>query len=312
MAKSTALVLGVNGQDGSYLAESMLARGYDVVGVGRQSASRYVPLGPRFRYVSLNLTDAMGLSMLLDQCQPHMVLHMAAIHGASGFQYEPVWADMVAVNVVALHAVLEFARALRPDLKVVYAGSSKVFGPLQGELTEDSPVRSTCLYSNGKISSLELIRHYRMQHGIQCGNLFLFNHESPRRPAHFFVPMVANAILAVKRDSRANLSVRTLDFRTDWSCARELMDITVDSVERAAGQDFIMATGTTWLARDVVRLAFERHGLDCRRHITETLPQQDPGPDFHASTRRLAQLVGRVPKRTVLDIIDDIVAEGIA
>ena len=307
MVKATALVLGVNGQDGSYLAESMLARGYDVVGVGRQPASRYVPLGPRFRYVSLNLTDAMGLSMLLDQCQPQMVMHMAAIHGASGFQYEPVWADMVAVNVVALHAVLEFARALRPDLKVVYAGSSKVFGLLQGELTEDSPVHSTCLYSNGKISSLQLIRHYRDQHGVQCGNLFLFNHESPRRPAHFFVPMIAHAIAAAKRDARANVTVRTLDFRTDWSCARELMDITVDCVERAAGQDFVMASGKAWLARDAVRLAFERHGLDYRHHITESLPPQDSGPNFLASTQRLAQKVGRVPQRTVLDIIDDIV-----
>ena len=306
----TALVLGVNGQDGSYLAEALLARGYGVIGVGRQDGSRYVAPSAAFRYQSLDLTVTGPLGRLLAQCQPDMVFHMAAIHGASGFQYEPVWGDMMAVNVVSLHTVLEYARINNPQMRVVYASSAKIFGAqLRGELDETVPHQASCLYSIGKIASMELIQLYRRQHKIQAGSLILFNHESPRRPASYFIPIIAGSIAAAKADPSAKVQVKTLDFQTDWSSAKELMDIAVDVAERAPDQDFVMASGATWHGRAMVEAAFARHGLDYRHHVTETLPRQDPGPAFHASIARMGQCLNRQPQQTVLDVVDWLIAD---
>src|ERR1041384_4555399 len=95
----SALVLGVNGQDGSYLAERLLARDYSVIGIGRQAQSRYVEPDTRFRYVALDLVDVAALERLLATIAPDLAFQVAAVHGASGFRYEPVWQQMMAVNV---------------------------------------------------------------------------------------------------------------------------------------------------------------------------------------------------------------------
>ncbi len=302
-----ALVLGVNGQDGSYLAQSLLDRGYGVIGVGRQSASRYLPPAtPAFDYVPLDLTDKNGLLSILDAHRPDLAFHVAAIHGSAGFQYEPLWADLAAVNMVSLHTLLEFARTTCPNMRIVYASSSKIFGsPLKGILNETCPTFATCLYSIGKIASLELIRHYRRHHRVNGSNLFLFNHESIRRPASYFIPIIAKAIVAARQDPNFSVRVKTLDFLTDWGSAQEFMDIAVDIAERTPDTDYVMASGTTWQARAMVAKAFARHGLDSSRHIVELLEPQDSGPDFQASIDLMAQTIGRVPVKTIFDVLDE-------
>ena len=306
---SVAAVLGANGQDGSYLTEALLARGYDVVGVGRQPASRYMAPGGRFCYRPLDLEDAAGLAALLDEARPDAVFHVAAVHGSAGFRYEPVWRSMMAVNVLALHAVLEHARTRAPALRVVYANSSKVFpAPLAGPVDESTATRATCLYSIGKIAARDLIRQYREVHGVAASNLFLFNHESPRRPASFFLPTVARAIVQAQSDPGYRTTVKTLDFRVDWMSAQEAMSIAVDIAERAPDQDFVLGSGVTWHGRAAVQEIFRRHGLDASRHLMETLPSGDAGPDFHVNLARLESCVGRRPRRDLFAIMDELVA----
>jgi len=300
-----ALVLGVNGQDGSVLAEALLHRGYSVVGAARDAGSRHVPPGSGFAYECLDLQDPAALDRLLERTAPDLVFHVAAVHGSAGFAYEPVWAAMAAVNTVSLHTVLEHARTRNPGLRVLYANSAKIFpGPLSGRIDEATPYQATCLYSIGKIASLELIRHYRARHGIAAGNLILFNHESRRRPATYFLPRIAEGLGRALADPTFRMEVETLDFRGDWSCAAELMDIAVDIAEKAPGEDFVMASGTTWTGRDAVEAIFARHGLDWTRHIGERQPRRDPGPAFTVSLDRLEAKVGRRPMATLPDIAD--------
>src|ERR1039458_6921022 len=105
-----SLILGVNGQDGSYLAETLLRRGHEVIGLGRDEASRYVPVSAKFRYLQIDLRNADALARFVSEAMPDQVFHFAAVHGAASFEYEPVWRDAVSVGVSALHVLLEHAR----------------------------------------------------------------------------------------------------------------------------------------------------------------------------------------------------------
>jgi len=307
----SSLVLGVNGQDGSYLAESLLRRGHHVIGVGRNATSRYVMPSDRFRYVELDLRDTNALGKLVSEVKPDHAFHFAAVHGSAGFQYEPVMADMFAVNVVALHVLLEYARLHNKKMRIVYAGSSKIFpNPLSGEIDEMTPARTTCLYSIGKTAARELIMQYRAQHSVAATNLILFNHESPRRPPQFLLPMIAQGIAEAKVEPASRLRVQTLDFRIDWASAEEFADIAVDIAEKTDMNEFVLASGVTHHAREIVHNLFAAHGLDGNEFIVEALPRRDAGPEFHVSLKKLEQAIGRKPVQTVQDIVAAMLVAG--
>jgi GDPmannose 4,6-dehydratase len=181
---------------------------------------------------------------------------------------------------------------------------------LSGIIDETTQPAATCLYGIGKIASLDLIRQYRDQHRIAGSNLFLFTHESVRRPGAFFFPTIAGYVAAALRDKRAKGDVQTLNFLADWSSAPELMDIAVDTAEKAAGSDFVLASGTTWRARDAVDALFRRYGLDYRDHVRELDPGHAPGSGFHVSLARLKRMIGREPTRDIFSIVDEMLAHA--
>jgi GDPmannose 4,6-dehydratase len=304
-----SLVLGVNGQDGSYLAESLLRRGYHVTGIGRNPASRYISASTRFRYVSCDLVKLEDLARLINEIDFDFAFHFAAIHGADGFRYEAIWRDMMTVNVNSLHVLLEHARLRRPRMRVIYAGSCKVFPPpLAGTIDEMTPVRATCLYSIGKMAARDLIAYYRSRHRVIGTNLVLFNHESPRRPRQYLLPTLARAICDCQSNPRHQIKVRNLNFMIDWSDADELMDLAVDIAERSEVQELVMASGTTLYGRAAVKRVFARYGLDINQHIVETERSSDLQPQFQVSLTQLEREIGRRPVKTVDDIIDAMIA----
>ncbi|MGV8998209.1 MAG: GDP-mannose 4,6-dehydratase [Parvibaculaceae bacterium] len=306
----SSLVLGVNGQDGSYLAESLLRRGHSVIGVGRDKTSRYVVSSDLFRYVELDLRDTSALTRLVDDAAADNAFHFAAVHGSAGFQYEPVVADMFATNVLALHVLLEHARLRNKAMRVIYAGSSKIFpSPLSGEIDEATPARATCLYSIGKIAARELIMQYRTQHKVAATNLILFNHESPRRPPQFLLPMIAKGIADAKGDPAYRLKVQTLDFRIDWASAEEFADIAVEIAEKTDADEFVLASGVTHYARDIVHALFAAYGIDGNVVVSEALPRRDAGPEFHVSLKKLEQAIDRRPVRSVQEIVAEMIVE---
>jgi len=304
-----SLVLGVNGQDGSYLAETLLARGHEVVGIGREADSAYVSASPAFRYVCADLRDADALAEWVAEVAPDQAFHVAAIHGAAGFAYEALWRDMMAVNVMALHVLLEHAHTAATNMRIVYAGSSKIFpSPLSGVLDENSAVRATCLYGIGKIAARDLMAYYRAQHGIRSTNLILFNHESPRRPPEYLLPTLARSIAAAKQDKQHRTKIKTLDFRVDWGAADEFMEIAADIAEKTDEPEFVLASGKTWHAREAANSLFALHGLEAQRHLVETLPPGDPGPEFRVSLNRLEQVLGRRPQKDIGQIVNEMIA----
>ena len=306
---SRSLVLGVNGQDGSYLAQTLLERGREVVGIGREAHSTFVKPSPRFRYIAADLRDTESLAALVTELAPDEAYHFAAIHGAAGFAYEAVWRDMAAVNVLSLHVLLEHARMTAPNLRVVYAGSSKIFpAPFAGVIDEMNDVRATCLYGIGKIAARDLMAHYRAEHGVRATNLILFNHESPRRPPEFLLPTLARTIAVAKTDPDYRTTIKTLDFRVDWGAADEFMEIAADIAEKTDEAEFVLASGTTWHGREAAKHLFAMHGLDADRHLVETLEAEDPGPDFHVSLDRLQRAIGRTPQKDIGQIVAEMIA----
>jgi GDPmannose 4,6-dehydratase len=296
-----ALVLGCNGQDGSFLVEHLLRRGYEVTGVSRQEHPRYN--AGRFSYAALDLRRADALRDLLNERRPHLIFHVAAVHGEAGTRYEAIWQDMLAVNVGATHVCLEYLRTCRPQGGLLYAGSGKIFGPdYPRRMTERSRTRSSCLYTVAKNASRELIACYRRDHAIRASVLHLFNHESERRGSNFFIPTLVCALECALSSRTSSTEIDTLQFYCDWGAAEEYMDIAVDVAERALGNDMIVATGRTWWAADLARELFARHGLDYRRHLRERRTRSEGAPPYRVSVERLRSLIGRVPELEAIDV----------
>jgi GDPmannose 4,6-dehydratase len=301
-----ALVLGVDGQDGSYLAEEFLHLGHRVLGVGRRSAPRFLPPRPGFRYASLDLADADALAALVAESQPDLAFHFAAVHGAvvAGFTYEASWREVIEVNVLALHVLLENARLSAKPERIFYAGSAKVFPqPWQGRLDERSPMAPTCLYSISKLAARDLMRQYAKDHGIRSTNLVFFNHDSPRRSADFLLPQIAAALRAADAGRCEPARVKNLSFHLDWSAADELMGLVADLASAAPVDEVVVASGRTVNARDAIAEVFRCRGHDMVRHVIETSPGGDPGPTFEVDISRLEAAAGRRPIKTLSDII---------
>jgi GDPmannose 4,6-dehydratase len=303
-----SLVIGVNGQDGSYLAEILLRRGYQVVGCGRDDVARHIKPLEDFTYEKIDLRDLTSFEALVHRVAPDLIFHVAAVHGASGFEYERTWRDMMNVNVLTLHILLEYARHRSGPVRIIYAGSAKIFPtPLAGKISEMSLMRATCLYSIGKIASGDLIRQYREKHGVAATNLILFNHESSRRPSNYFLPTIARSIVFAEADPSYRTQVKTLNFRIDWSAAEELMDIAVDIAERSDIGEVILASGTTWYGRAAVKNLFAHYNLNMREHIIEEFPHSDPGPEFCVDINRLVEVVGRRPMKSLQEIVAEMI-----
>ena len=304
-----SVVFGANGQDGSFLVEILSAQGHEVLGLGRQAAARYPVSSSNYRYEMVDLRDAEATREVLEGFRPDRVFHVAAVHGAYGYSYEKAWRDTLAVNVGALHVALEFARQSSARPSIIYASSAKVFGDrLTGRITERSCRHSSCLYSITKNTAESLIEYYRVIHGVSASIAFFFNHESQRRPTEFFIPTIVSALAAAIKDHTHRINVKTLDFYCDWGSASEYMEFLVEMSDLPPpGQDVIIATGRTMYGRDFVSRLFACYGLVYRRHIEQERYESEPAAiEFSASTEKLAQILGRTPRRDIFKVCQSI------
>ena len=298
-----SLILGVNGQDGSYLAEILSDRGDRVHGVGKQSGPRYLPALSSFQYLQCDLRDQNALNNALVSASPDEIYHVAAIHGPAGFSYEEVWAETLDVNVKSLHTVLEYSRRQKRDIRIFYASSGKIFGtPLKNCVCIGSPKRTDCLYSVSKIAAENLLNFYRKEHGLHACIAYLFNHESVRRPSDYFLPKVMAVLTSAVKQQAARTDIFTLDFYCDWGCAREYMNMAVRLIRNEAPEkDLIFATGRTWYARDFVKELFLGYGLDHRDYLIEKVPEIDSCP-FRVDITETVVHLGSAPSRNIFDV----------
>jgi GDPmannose 4,6-dehydratase len=271
-----ALITGITGQDGSYLAELLLSKGYEVHGLIRRASTFNTqridhiyqdaqdPNHRLFLHFG-DLTDGSRLVTLLNEIQPDEVYNLAAqSHVRVSFDEPEYTADSTGLGTIRL---LEAIRASGISPRFYQASSSEMFGatpPPQDELTPFYP-RSP--YGVAKVYSYWITRNYREAYGIFACNGILFNHESPRRGGTFVTRKVTRAVARIAAGQQSELYMGNLDAVRDWGYAPEYVDAMWRMLQHDEPQDFVVATGTAYSVRDFLQFSFEHVGLDWEKYV---------------------------------------------
>ena len=292
-----ALVTGIGGQDGSYLAELLLDEGYEVYGVVRRPPAAYAPalagVFDRVELVDANLLDQASLARALAQTGAAEVYNLAAPSFVPRSWDEPVLtAEFAAVGVTSL---LEAVREVDPSIRVYQASSSEIFGePAESPQSEDTSLNPVTPYGVAKAYGHFIAHSYRRQYGMftSCG--ILYNHESPRRPVDFLPRKVARAAAAISLGLEQELALGDLDARRDWGYAKDYVRAMWLMLQHDDPADYVVATGESHSVQELVELGFGRVGLDWREHVRSD-------PSLRRGSAELHDLVGDASRaRSVL------------
>jgi GDPmannose 4,6-dehydratase len=265
-----ALITGIGGQDGSYLAELLLERDYEVFGlVRRPVSSRYENLDAireRVELIQADLLDQLAIVEVLRSCGPQEVYNLASPSFVPMSWRQPVvTAEFAAVGVTSL---LEAIRAVDDSIRVYQASSSEIFGePAEVPQTERTPLCPVTPYGVAKAYGHFIVSSYRRRYGLHASCGILYNHESPRRPADFLPSKVAHAAAAIKLGRLAELWLGDLDARRDWGYAGDHVRAMWLMLQQERPDDYVIATGELHSVRELVELAFEHVGLDWRQYV---------------------------------------------
>jgi GDPmannose 4,6-dehydratase len=270
-----ALITGIGGQDGSYLAELLLEHGYDVFGVVRRSATTYPNLEglrDRVELIQADLNDELALVRALRTCRPQEVYNLASVSFVPMSWEQPVLtAELAAVGATAL---LEAIRDVDPAIRFYQASSSEIFGePVETPQTELTPLAPLTPYGVAKAYAHFITRSYRLRYGLHACAGILYNHESPRRPLEFLPSKVANAAASIKLGLTAELRLGDLSAQRDWGYAGDHVRAMWLMLQHDDPDDYVIATGEPHSVEELVEHAFDHVGLDWRTyvHIDESL-----------------------------------------
>ncbi len=273
----TALITGITGQDGSYLAELLLKKGYVVHGIKRRSSSfntsRIDSVLPdwhereaRLFLHFADLADATSLVRLLYRLQPDEIYHLGAqSHVLVSFEVPEYTGDVTALGTVRL---LDAIRESGIKTKFYQASSSEMFGKVaETPQRETTPFRPCSPYACAKLYAYWVARNYRDGYGIFACNGILFNHESPRRGETFVSRKITRAVARIKAGVQDRLYLGNLDARRDWGYAPEYVEAMWRMLQLDEPDDFVIATGETHSVREFVQLAFDYVGLDWEKYV---------------------------------------------
>jgi GDPmannose 4,6-dehydratase len=273
MAKR-ALVTGITGQDGSYLAEFLLAKGYEVHGLVRRVAledpahrlSRLDTVRDRLRLHAASLESFASLFQVVAEVQPDECYHLAAQSFVS-YSFDDEFSTLN-TNINGTHYLLAALRQLSPKCRFYFAGSSEMFGNAeevpQNEKTRFHP-RSA--YGISKVCGYDLTRNYREAYGAFAVNGILFNHESPRRGFEFVTRKITSGVARIAAGQAVELRLGNLEAKRDWGHAREYVEAMWRMLQQPEPDDFVVATGETHSVREFAELAFATLGMDYRDYV---------------------------------------------
>jgi GDPmannose 4,6-dehydratase len=271
-----ALITGITGQDGSYLAELLLEKGYEVHGMIRRSSSfntaRIEHLykdphekGSNFFLHYGDITDGVGISNLIRELQPNEIYNLAAqSHVKVSFEMPDFTAQVDALGTIRM---LEAIRAAKIDTKFYQASTSEQFGstpPPQSEISVFAP-RSP--YAAAKLYAYWIVRSYREGYGIHATNGILFNHESPRRGETFVTRKITMAAARIKLGKQEKLYLGNLDAIRDWGYAKEYVECMWLMLQQEKPDDYVVATGEGATVREFCEVAFAELGLDYKKYV---------------------------------------------
>ena len=257
---AVALVTGIGGQDGGYLAEQLLAGGDQVHGLAREEDRPSLP--GAVLHVG-DLTDHAAVADLIDELEPDEIYNLAGISSVARSWQEPVATGEVSGLAVAglLQAALQTSRRLGRPVRVVQAGSAEIFGnPAASPQDESTPIAPVTPYGAAKAFAHHLVGVYRGA-GLFASSVILYNHESPRRPDTFVTRKITSTVAAISRGEATELVLGNTDARRDWGWAPDYVDAMVRAARAAEADDYVIATGEAHSVADFVAAAFRRVGI---------------------------------------------------
>ena len=285
MKNRVALITGITGQDGSYLAEFLLSKDYEVHGLIRRASTfntsriDHIYQDPHDPNPKLNLhygdlTDGVGLTNLIREIQPTEIYNLAAqSHVMVSFTMPQYTAQVDAVGTVA---ILEAIRAMNQDIHFYQASTSELFGSTPPPQNEESKFRPRSPYASAKLMAYWSTVNYREAFGIHATNGILFNHESPRRGETFVTRKITRAVAAIKAGKQKKLFLGNLDAVRDWGYAKEYVESMWLMLQQTDSSDYVVATGVGATVRDFAIEAFSYAGLEWERYVEIDQKYQRP------------------------------------
>ncbi|MCX6116132.1 MAG: GDP-mannose 4,6-dehydratase [Proteobacteria bacterium] len=266
----TALITGITGQDGSYLAEFLLEKGYKVYGVVRRLSTpnytRIQHLLDRVEIIDADLHDAMSLLQAVERSKPDEVYNLAAqSFVATSWQQAVLTGDYTGVGVTRM---LEAVRAVNPGIKFYQASSSEMYGKVvETPQKESTPFYPRSPYAVAKLYGHWITVNYRESFGMYCVSGILFNHESPRRGIEFVTRKITDGVARIKTGKSKKLLLGNLDAKRDWGFARDYVEAMWLMLQQKTPDDYVIATGETHSVREFCEIAFSRVGLNYKDHV---------------------------------------------
>ena len=270
MTAKRALITGITGQDGSYLAEYLLDLGYDVVGMVRRSSTvnfeRIAHIQDQLTLASGDLLDEVSLMGVIREHRPTEVYNLAAQSFVQTSWTQPVFTgETTALGVTRM---LDAVRAVDPEIRFYQASSSEMFGKVQAvPQDEDTPFYPRSPYGVAKVYGHWITVNYRESYDMHASSGILFNHESPRRGLEFLPRKVSYNVARIKLGLQDKLPLGNLDARRDWGFAGDYVKAMHLMVQQDSPDDFVIAMGETHTVRELCEVAFDRVGLDWEEHV---------------------------------------------
>jgi len=285
MNRKVAFITGITGQDGSYLAELLLGKGYEVHGLIRRAStfntSRIDHIyqdphdpNPKLTLHYGDLTDGVGLTNLIREVQPNEIYNLAAqSHVMVSFTMPQYTSQVDAVGTVA---ILEAIRATKRDIRFYQASTSELYGSTPPPQNEESRFRPRSPYASAKLMAYWSTVNYREAFGIHATNGILFNHESPRRGETFVTRKISRAVASIKAGKQKKLYLGNLDAIRDWGYAKEYVESMWLMLQKSESSDYVVATGVGATVKDFASTAFAHAGLDWEEFVEIDKKYQRP------------------------------------
>jgi GDPmannose 4,6-dehydratase len=318
---TTALVTGITGQDGGYLAQLLLGKGYRVVGLLRRSASSDV-IGERLRWLGIldevelidgNLTDLSSLIRIIQDVAPDEVYNLAAQSFVAASWQQP----LLTGTVTGLGAanVLEAVRIIRPQARFYQASSSEMYGLIQSEIQDErTPFYPRSPYACAKLYAHTMTVNYRESFGLHASSGILFNHESPLRGIEFVTRKITDGVARIKLGLAEELQLGNLEARRDWGHARDYVRAMWLMLQQDQPDDYVVATGRTTTIREFCRIAFACAGLEAERHVrsSATLLRPAEVDVLHGDATKARERLGWQAEVSLEDLAAEMVEADLA
>jgi GDPmannose 4,6-dehydratase len=294
--QKTALITGIHGQDGFYLAEILAAKGYHVLGTSHTSAGTLKLGNNIIDVIKLDLTDSITIQELVESIRPDELYNMAARSSSSQLFDDPI--ETAEINGVAVVRFLEAIIQTSPHTRFCQAASSEIFAGTnstpQNETSAITPINS---YGAAKAYALHMVKMYREKHGLHASTAILFNHESPRRSEQYVTRKISKTVAIIEAGLTNSLELGNLEIRRDWGFAGDYANAMWKMLQINEGNDYIVATGEMHSIRDFCQIAFEYIGLNYLDHVkvVEMPERRVETVELRGDSFRAKQLLGWQP-----------------